>query len=104
MKNIIKLLYAVGADVFCSDLKEILPLMRINIENNQKIIENSKGNVKILELDWANEKISELFSQNNVENIDFIVASDVIFNKTHLKLFTNVCNKFLSALFSVFSA
>lgn len=82
-----------GADVLCSDLKEILPLMRFNIENNRKLIENSKGDVKIMELDWENEKISELFSKNHVENIDFIVASDVIFNKTHLKLFTNVCNK-----------
>ncbi len=82
--------------MICSDLKEILPLMRENIKNNQEIIKENKGKVDSQELDWgfAKEKIIEVLK--DVDALDYIVGTDVIFNKGHLTTFSNVFLKFIN--------
>ena len=64
--------------------------MRENIENNQEIIKENKGKVDSRELDWGFEKerIKEILK--DVDELDYIVATDVIFNKGHLTTFSNV--------------
>lgn len=70
-------------------MKEILPLMEENIQNNKEIIEENKGCVQIKELDWGGdqEKMKETLE---AFEFDYVVATDVIFNKGHLTTFSNV--------------
>ena len=87
----------IGANVICTDLKEILLMMKENVDNNKEIIKENKGNVEIRELDWAldKDKIKDILA--DVEELHYILATDVIFNKGHLTTFSKVDNFVIKA-------
>lgn len=63
--------------------------MKENIDNNSELFKEKKGSVKILELDWENDKEKIRGIVEGME-FDYVVAADVIFNKTHLTALSNV--------------
>jgi len=84
------MLASLGNEVIATDIKEVIPILNKNIEGNKKIYEG-KGSVKAFELDWTFDKkqIKEVFAQEKIERVDYILASDVIYHAKHLELFAN---------------
>ena len=63
--------------------------MKENIDNNSELFKEKNGSVKIQELDWENDKGKMRGIIEGME-FDYVVAADVIFNKTHLTTLSNV--------------
>jgi len=67
---------ALGANVIATDMKEILPLLMYNIQQNEKKF-RSKLNIHIKELTWGNETQLQQFDGMH---FDYILCSDVVYD------------------------
>lgn len=65
-----------GANVIATDMKEILPLLMYNIQQNEKKF-RSKLNIHIKELTWGNETQLQQFDGMH---FDYILCSDVVYD------------------------
>ncbi|XP_046839201.1 protein N-lysine methyltransferase METTL21D-like [Xenia sp. Carnegie-2017] len=72
-----------GADVVCTDLKELLPLIELNMKENEHFL---KGKFESRELKWG-ESVDEF------PFFDFIIMSDVIYYEESIKPLTDTIYK-----------
>lgn len=82
----------VGANVLLTDVKEVLPLLQRNYENNispaalkasgQESHLCSCGRVTVAELDWAQ---SQQYSSLCPPSFDYVLAADCIYHETLLR-------------------
>ena len=64
--------------------------MNENIENNKEIINMNGGKIETREMDWNSKKEEIEDILKDIDGFDFIVATDVVFNKGHLGSLTKV--------------
>jgi hypothetical protein len=78
--------------VLATDLDPLVLLIEKNINKNKEIISLGKGSVEFHALDWTytSEAIEIILKKFEFTKIDYIIAADVIFNKTQLYSFSQV--------------
>eukprot|EP01016_Furgasonia_blochmanni_P005107 TRINITY_DN11983_c0_g1_i2.p1 TRINITY_DN11983_c0_g1~~TRINITY_DN11983_c0_g1_i2.p1 ORF type:complete len:217 (+),score=23.16 TRINITY_DN11983_c0_g1_i2:284-934(+) len=81
---------SLGANVWATDIPEVMPTLEASILSNDAVITGGKGKVTSLVLDWTweKEKVEVALQSTGVKNIDLILAADVIFNPGQLGTFS----------------
>ncbi|TAQ86611.1 hypothetical protein B7494_g5081 [Chlorociboria aeruginascens] len=88
-----------GVPVVLTDLPEILPNLKFNVDEN-KLMAKDKGlcfMVQSCVLDWSAEDTSKVFKAVNSEKFEIIIASDPFYDTKHPQMLTRVIAKHLSS-------
>lgn len=80
------------AYVTLSDLPEIVPNLRRNVEMNDELIDCSYGRVRVCTLDWADEENAPI---DETAKFPVIVAADPLYSPEHPVLLVNVVGRWL---------
>lgn len=80
-------LATMGALTMCTDLPELLPLLRSNVELNRELIAKCGGSVTATALDWTDPA---KFLESQTTGFDYIVCSDLVFNASAILPLTRV--------------
>lgn len=81
-----------GCDVVATDLEEIVPNLRRNVDLNEEIVSRVGGSIEARALDWANEMDGPASGQDRYE---VILVADPIYSSEHPKILVNAIRRWL---------
>jgi Lysine methyltransferase len=81
-----------GVNVTLTDLPEILPNLRRNIDKNLKLIQSCGGNACALPLDWSDDTN---FPETENDRYSVILAADPLYSPDHPQMLANTVQRWL---------
>lgn len=88
-----------GANLTMSDLSDVLPALRRNLEYNTKRRRQHNGRMEMIELDWTDDAALRRVGQH-WPPWDYIIAADVMYSDTVFRLFLRAVTTIVDVVLS----